>query len=134
MNIGLSINSQRFVIRVASWCYCKLGGVGPKNSIFLHFGTAFSDMPSSPESYSNWGEYKVRGPDVKISKNGSMLLVEPISSRARQWLICNPRIERWPWRGSALMVEALVAPDLISAMADYGLRIFRYGVAATAPL
>ena len=52
------------------------------------------------------------GPDVKISKNGSVLLVEPISSRARQWLICNPRIERWPWRGSALMVEALVASDL----------------------
>jgi hypothetical protein len=73
----------------------------------------------------------VRGPDVKISKNGSMLLVEPISSRARQWLICNPRIERWPWRGSALMVEALVAPDLISAMVDYGLRIFRYGVPAS---
>jgi hypothetical protein len=73
----------------------------------------------------------VRGPDVKISKNGSMLLVEPISSRARQWLICNPRIERWPWRGSALMVEALVAPDLIGAMVDYGLRIFRYGVPAS---
>jgi hypothetical protein len=70
----------------------------------------------------------VKGPDVKISKNGSVLLVEPISSRARQWLICNPRIERWPWRGSALMVEALVASDLIRAMADYGLRIFRYGV------
>jgi hypothetical protein len=32
------------------------------------------------------------------------------------------------------MVEALVAPDLIGAMADYGLRIFRYGVAATASL
>jgi hypothetical protein len=32
------------------------------------------------------------------------------------------------------MVEALVAPDLISAMADYGLRIFRYGVPAAAPL
>jgi len=76
----------------------------------------------------------VKGPDVKISKNGSVLLVEPISSRARQWLICNPRIERWPWCGSALMVEALVASDLISAVADYGLRIFRYGVPAAAPL
>ena len=76
----------------------------------------------------------MKGPDVKISKNGSVLLVEPISSRARQWLICNPRIERWPWRGSALMVEALVAPDLIRAMADYGLRIFSYGVPAAAPL
>jgi hypothetical protein len=69
----------------------------------------------------------VRTPDVKISNNGSVLLLEPISSRARRWLICNPRIERWPWYGSALIIEPCLVSDLISAMADYGLRVLGYG-------
>src|SRR5258707_322635 len=67
---------------VFPWCYHALEVVSPENSIFLHFGTATpSKTGHLVRVIIKFGEYKVKGPDVKISKNGSVLLVEPLSSR-----------------------------------------------------
>jgi len=63
----------------------------------------------------------MKSPDVRILSQGTVVLAEPVSSRARCWLVCNPSIERWPWSGSALRVEASRAIDLIRSMASDGL-------------
>ena len=38
----------------------------------------------------------MRSPDFRILRQGSDVLAEPVSSRARCWLVCNSSIERWP--------------------------------------
>jgi hypothetical protein len=103
-----------------------IGVESPANDCVLLSLVRLRGATPEPNQRTILGEVQVSTPDVKISDNGSVVLLEPMSLRARQWLICNPWIEKWPWRGSALTIEPRLAPDLISAMIDHGLRVLGY--------
>lgn len=58
--------------------------------------------------------------DVQIENCGSIMLFQPLTAEAREWLEANAD---GMWWGSALVVEPRYAVDLADGMMDDGLMV-----------
>jgi len=76
-----------------------------------------------PDTYQIGGTPKVKKlVDVEISRDGSLFLVQPHTSRAQAWIEQNVSSEAL-WFGGALVVEHRYILDLAQGMIDAGLTV-----------
>lgn len=71
--------------------------------------------------YSSEGGYAGRLPlraQIQISDHGSVVLFEPLTAKAHEWLLNNTEAEGWQWLGGSLAVEHRAAPALIQAIEE----------------
>jgi len=60
--------------------------------------------------------------DVRIENHGSLFLVRPQNSTAREWIDDNVSVDGpWQWFGGALAVEGRYVVDLVNGMRQDGL-------------
>lgn len=62
--------------------------------------------------------------DVRLSGVGSsVVMVEPVSQEAKDWVQENVGLEGWQWMGPAFAVEPRMLDNLIAGMEDAGLSV-----------
>ena len=61
--------------------------------------------------------------DFSISDHGSIVLIEPVSARAKQFTDENIHTESWQWLGSAFAVEPRFAEILVGELPELGFTI-----------
>jgi hypothetical protein len=61
--------------------------------------------------------------DFRISDQGSIVLIEPVSDAAREWTAENVQLENWQWLGPAFTVDHRMADPLIAAIVDDGFAV-----------
>ena len=60
-------------------------------------------------------------PDVLVENHGSVFLLRPVSSTAREWINENVVSEDWQWFAGALACEPRLAHDLAQHMVEAGI-------------
>jgi len=58
--------------------------------------------------------------DFHIVVHGSILLIEPLSEAAREWLDDNVVSEPWQWLGGALCTDHRIGGNLVAEIAAAG--------------
>jgi hypothetical protein len=53
-----------------------------------------------------------------VTDEGTVVLITPVSDRARQWVDENLSIEPWQWLGDGFGVEHRYANDIIEAISE----------------
>ena len=61
--------------------------------------------------------------DFSISDQGSLILIQPVSDRAKQFTDENIHTESWQWIGGAFAVEHRFAQVLIEELPELGFTI-----------
>ena len=61
--------------------------------------------------------------DVRVAHSGSISLVTPLSTAAREWVRDNVETEGWQWLGGALAVEPRYVDNLLHGMEGAGLTV-----------
>ena len=59
-------------------------------------------------------------PDVLVSNEGTVFLFNPLTARAKEWMVYNVQPDA-PWFGTTLVVEHRYAWGLAQGMKDAGL-------------
>jgi hypothetical protein len=59
--------------------------------------------------------------DVAVENHGSVVMVNPITRDAVEWVSENVAVESWAWLGRSFAVDPRYVDDLISGMVDFGL-------------
>ncbi len=62
-------------------------------------------------------------PDIRIEHHGSIIVFQPLTDAARDWIDEHVQTEPYQWMGTGLCVETRYAGDLASGMQDAGLQI-----------
>lgn len=63
-------------------------------------------------------------PDLRVSGLAtSVILIEPVSPAAREWVGANIAIESWQWLGNAFACEPRSFGNLYAALAEEGFSI-----------
>lgn len=60
-------------------------------------------------------------PDVLVSDQGSIVVLQPMNGDARDWIDCMVQHEPYNWLGGGLCVEHRYADAIIDGMQDDGL-------------
>lgn len=60
-------------------------------------------------------------PDVLVTRDGGVFLVQPVSREAREWVEENVYVEDWQWQGNAFAVDHHYVYDLVDGLHDAGL-------------
>ena len=61
--------------------------------------------------------------DFSISDQGSLILIQPVSDRAKQFTDENIHTESWQWLGGAFAVEPRFAQVLVNELPELGFTI-----------
>ena len=61
--------------------------------------------------------------DVRVNDQGSVVLLQPITEAASDWIDENIESESWQWFGGALAVEHRYADAIIEGMQSDGLGV-----------
>jgi hypothetical protein len=61
--------------------------------------------------------------DVRVHYHGSVVMVEPVSAAAQEWVDENVGLEGWQWMGGAFAVEPRYLEGLVEGMAGEGLEV-----------
>lgn len=61
--------------------------------------------------------------DVRIENHGSLFVVQPMTTEAREWMLENVASEPWQWLGGGLAVEPRYVFDLVEGMRDAGFTV-----------
>lgn len=54
--------------------------------------------------------------DVFISNQGSIVMIRPLTQKAKDWVEANVQLEGYQWLGDSFACEPRYADDLISGM------------------
>ena len=60
--------------------------------------------------------------DYQVVDHGSIIMVLPISAKARKWVHHNVEAEPWQWVGGGFAVDRHYAESLIAGMTEAGLK------------
>jgi hypothetical protein len=61
--------------------------------------------------------------DVRLEPLGNMVMVQPLTARAREWMDENADAPAWAWQGGALAVEPRMVGALVEGMTAAGLEV-----------
>lgn len=61
--------------------------------------------------------------DVYVANHGSVVMVEPRSEDAKEWVEENVPLEDWQWMGRSFAVEPRMLDDLVMGMREEGFRV-----------
>lgn len=61
--------------------------------------------------------------DIEVARNGSLVMLIPVTARARLWLRRNVAAAAWQYQSGALAVEHRYAQDIIDGAAGDGLAV-----------
>lgn len=61
--------------------------------------------------------------DVSIHYHGSVVMVEPVTSAAKEWVDENVQLEGWQWMGNTFAVDPHMLENLVCGMRDDGLEV-----------
>ena len=60
--------------------------------------------------------------DFVVQNHGSVAVLQPLSTAAREWIDANVQSEGWQWIGGGLSMEPRYVNTIIGAMNDAGLK------------
>lgn len=66
---------------------------------------------------------RVNSVDIAVYDCGSIVQFTPLNSNAKNWIDENLAVEDWQWMGGALCLDRRMAPAVIDAIWDAGMRI-----------
>ena len=61
--------------------------------------------------------------DVKIEDCGSIVMFDPVTPEAKEWVDENVGLESWQWLGNRFSVDHRYADNLIEGMTGDGLEV-----------
>jgi hypothetical protein len=61
--------------------------------------------------------------DFNIENHGSVVLVRPVTTAAREWVDEHVPLESWQWHGGAFVVEPRYLPILFDGIVGDGLTV-----------
>lgn len=61
--------------------------------------------------------------DVRVEDHGSIVLVQPLTDAAREWVTGNVPLEGWQWMGGAFACEPRYVDNLLDGMRGDGLEV-----------
>ncbi len=61
--------------------------------------------------------------DVRFRDEGSIVMVEPLTEAAKEWVRENVPLESWQWLGSRFCCEPRMVKNLMNGMVEGGLNI-----------
>lgn len=64
--------------------------------------------------------------DVRLDPAGSVVMVQPLTAAAKEWLEENAEAASWAWQGGALAVDARMVAALVDGMTAAGLEVEGY--------
>lgn len=59
---------------------------------------------------------KIKHVDVIVHNGGSIFMFQPLTQRAKDWVIENVGLESWQWLGNSFVAEHRFACDLVDGM------------------
>ena len=62
-------------------------------------------------------------PDVRCERSSNLVMVEPISRRAKAWVEANVQVEPWQWLGQRFAADAGMVSQMLEGMRTEGLRV-----------
>jgi virulence-associated protein VagC len=63
--------------------------------------------------------------DVSVENQGSVVVLQPLTKKAKLWIDENVSSEPWQWVGNGLVIDWRMAEELIDAMQEEGLILRR---------
>jgi hypothetical protein len=61
--------------------------------------------------------------DVRLEPLGNMVIVQPLTARAKEWIDENADAPAWAWQGGGLAVEPRMVDALVEGMTAAGLEV-----------
>lgn len=61
--------------------------------------------------------------DFKLHNHGSVVMIEPVSHEAKDWVRENLDLEGWQWMGNAFAVEPRMVDNLVAGIEEAGLTV-----------
>lgn len=61
--------------------------------------------------------------DIHVTDHGSVVVLEPASDAARDWVAETVEVPAWAWLGRAFAVDHRLAQDIIDGAIDAGLAV-----------
>lgn len=61
--------------------------------------------------------------DFRIANHGSIVMVEPVTQPAKQWVEDNVQLEGWQWMGPAFSCDPRMVDNLVAGIEADGLSV-----------
>jgi hypothetical protein len=73
------------------------------------------------EEASSITESRRTAADVSVENQGSVIVLQPLTKKAKMWIDENVSSEPWQWVGNGLVIDWRMAEELVDAMREEGL-------------